>query len=104
LPDPVTKATWGNYAMISLSKAKELGIEVDTDYEYYMDKPVIELSVNNKRVQLPILVVPGMNANTIAVPVGYGRNAAYGKASEDIGKNIFPFARLMEPPLITLLM
>jgi molybdopterin-containing oxidoreductase family iron-sulfur binding subunit len=34
-----------------------------------------------------------MNANTIAVPVGYGRNAAFGKASENIGKNIFPFAR-----------
>ena len=93
LPDPVTKATWGNYALISLAKAKELNIELDTDYEYYMDKPVIEISVGAKKLQLPILVVPGMNANTIAVPAGYGRNAAFGKASEGIGKNIYPFTR-----------
>jgi len=93
LPDPVTKATWGNYALISLAKAKELNIDLDTDYEYYPDKPVIEISFNNKRVQLPILVIPGMNANTIAVPVGYGRNAAYGKASEGLGPNVFSFAR-----------
>ena len=53
LPDPVTRATWGNYAMISLAKAKELGIKLDSDYEYYMDKPVIEVGVNGKKVQLP---------------------------------------------------
>lgn len=93
LPDPVTKATWGNYAMISLDKAKELKIDLDTDYEYHPDKPVIELAIGAKKVQLPILVIPGMNPNTIAVPVGYGRNAAYGKACEGIGKNMFSFAR-----------
>ena len=26
LPDPVTRATWDNYALISTTKAKELGI------------------------------------------------------------------------------
>ncbi len=94
LPDPVTRSTWGNFAMISLAKANELGIKLDSDYEYYMDKPVIEISLNeNKKVQLPVYVVPGMNANTIAVSVGYGRNEAFGKASYDIGENVYPFAR-----------
>jgi len=94
LPDPITKATWDNYAMISTSKAEELGIDFkDKDYEYYMDKPVIEVTVNSKKVMLPILVIPGMQADTIAVAVGYGRNAAYGKASEGVGQNVFGFAR-----------
>ncbi len=93
LPDPVTKATWGNYAMISLSKAKELGIKLNTDYEYYPDKPVIELSLNNKTVQLPVLVMPGMNANTIAIAVGFGRSPKFSKAASEVGKNVFPFAR-----------
>jgi molybdopterin-containing oxidoreductase family iron-sulfur binding subunit len=35
LPDPITKATWDNYAMISMSKANELGIKLDNDYEYH---------------------------------------------------------------------
>lgn len=94
LSDPVTKATWGNYAMISMAKADELGIDYKTsDYEYYPDKPVIEISVNNKKVQLPILVIPGMNANTIAVAVGFGRNENFSKASSGVGKNVYPFAR-----------
>ncbi|MER3465066.1 MAG: hypothetical protein C4329_12270, partial [Chitinophagaceae bacterium] len=50
LPDPVTKVTWGNFAMVSVSKAKELGIELNTDYEYYQDKPLIDLTINNKKV------------------------------------------------------
>lgn len=94
LPDPITKATWGNYALISTDKAKELGIDfTSSDYEYYPDKPVIKLSVNNKEVSLPAMVIPGMHPNTIAVPVGYGRNAAFSKAAENIGQNVYPFAR-----------
>lgn len=94
MPDPVTKATYDNYAMISTAKAEELGIKYkSSDYEYYPDKPVIKLSVGGKEVSLPALVIPGMNPNTIAVAVGYGRNAAFGKASENVGKNVYPFAR-----------
>jgi hypothetical protein len=28
LPDPITRASWGNYAMISLAKANELGLSL----------------------------------------------------------------------------
>jgi molybdopterin-containing oxidoreductase family iron-sulfur binding subunit len=94
LHDPITKATWGNYAMISMSKAEELGIDYKgTDYEYYPDKPVIKITVNNKTVSLPALVIPGMNPNTIAIAVGYGRNEELGKASFGIGQNVYQFAR-----------
>lgn len=94
LPDPITKATWGNYAMISAKKAEELGIDyTDPDYEYYPNKPVIEISVGNKKVQLPVLVIPGMNANTIAVAVGLGRAESLGKALSGVGVDVFPFAR-----------
>jgi molybdopterin-containing oxidoreductase family iron-sulfur binding subunit len=94
LPDPVTKATWDNYAMISSQKAEELGIDYkSSDYEYYPSKPIIEITAGNKKVQLPVMVIPGMNANTIAVAVGYGRSASIGKAVSGVGQNIFPFAR-----------
>ncbi len=93
LPDPISKATWDNFAMISLAKASQLGIKLDVNYEYYRDKPTIELAVGNKKVTLPVLVIPGMDANTVAVALGYGRNAAYGKASYGVGQNVFPFVR-----------
>ena len=94
LPDPVTKATWDNYAMISAAKAQELGIDYKSmEYEYYQDKPVIEVTANGKKITLPVLVIPGMNADTIAVAVGYGRTENFAKATAGVGKNVFPFAR-----------
>lgn len=93
LPDPVTRADWDNYAMISVAKAKELGIDLGSDYTYYMDKPVIKITANNKEIELPVLVIPGMEKDTIAVAVGYGRNEAFGKASHNVGKNVYGFAR-----------
>ncbi|MBB1285525.1 TAT-variant-translocated molybdopterin oxidoreductase [Flavisolibacter sp. BT320] len=94
LPDPITRTTYENYAMISTKKAEELGIDYKgMDYEYYQEKPVITLAVGGKNVSLPAMVVPGMNANTIAVPVGYGRSAAFSKAAEGLGQNVFPFVR-----------
>ncbi|MGB3007890.1 MAG: 4Fe-4S dicluster domain-containing protein, partial [Chitinophagaceae bacterium] len=92
LPDPVTKATWDNYALISVAKAKELGIKLDNDYEYYPQKPVIELTIGNKKVKLPILAIPGMNADTIAIAVGYGRNEALGVTAAGVGQNVYPYA------------
>lgn len=93
IPDPISKGTWDNYAMISISKAKELGIDYDSvDYEYYPSKPVVSIKSGNKELKLPALVIPGMNANTIAVAVGYGRTKNLGKAAENVGQNAFPFA------------
>ncbi len=92
LPDPISKATWDNYAMISIKKAEELGIKLNNDYEYYPEKPVVEIAVGNKKIELPVLVIPGMNANTIAIAVGYGRNEAFGVASSGVGKNVYNLA------------
>lgn len=89
LPDPVSKATWDNYAMISVAKANELGIKLNDDYEYYPEKPVIELTIGNKKMELPVLVFPGFNADTIAVAVGYGRNEGIGKTAAGVGKNAY---------------
>ncbi|HTM93948.1 MAG TPA: TAT-variant-translocated molybdopterin oxidoreductase [Flavisolibacter sp.] len=98
LPDPVTRATWDNYALISTAKAKELGIDyLSTEYEYYTEKPLIELTVGNKKVTIPALVIPGMDPNTIAVAVGYGRNQALNAAiyeDKGLGQNVYPFAQL----------
>src|SRR5436190_5717923 len=104
LPDAISKACWDNYAMISMSKAKEL-LDLDLyynhesevgaqarDYKYYPQKPVIKITVGNKEVVLPVLVIPGMNSNTIAVAVGYGRSDKLGKTATGVGVNVYPLA------------
>jgi molybdopterin-containing oxidoreductase family iron-sulfur binding subunit len=100
LPDAISKATWDNYALISMSMAKQL-LDLDlvdgserasNNYEYYPGKPVIKISVAGKPdVELPVLVIPGMDPNTIAVAVGYGRNDEMGRTAAGAGKNVYPF-------------
>jgi MoCo/4Fe-4S cofactor protein with predicted Tat translocation signal len=98
LPDPVTKATWDNYAMISSANAKKLfGIDMtdngDIDeYEAHHQKWVLKVKANGKELDLPIIIIPGVDANTIGIALGFGRNEKIGKAVPNTGKNAFPFA------------
>jgi MoCo/4Fe-4S cofactor protein with predicted Tat translocation signal len=85
LPDPITKVTWDNYAMVSPTLAKKMfGIDVanpnskkDADkYEVHPEKPMLKITVNGKNLELPALIIPGLNASTVAIAVGYGRASA----------------------------
>ena len=38
-----------------------------------LEKPVMKFKIRKQRIQLPVLIIPGMHANTIAIAVGYGR-------------------------------
>ena len=98
LPDPITRATWDNYAMISPQIAHQLGIELNDAFEVHPEKPIITFTVGNKAVDLPILIVPGMHESTVAIAVGYGRNSTNAEKSKDylgraiagVGKNAYP--------------
>lgn len=97
LPDPVTRATWDNYAVISPALAKSLlGIDLtrngDSDsYEVHPDKPVIKLTAGGKTIELAAVIIPGTQPDTIAVAVGYGRTEKMGKSVVGSGKDVFPF-------------
>ena len=102
LPDPITRVSWDNYAIISPNLAKEkfnidLGDRRSADkYEVEVMKPVISLKVKGKVIELPIIVIPGTQANTIAVAIGYGRDENVGRAVKaeggvgTLGKNAYP--------------
>ncbi len=106
LPDPITKAVWDNYVMIS----PKLGISLlnvdissqrDADkFEVHPDKPLLSVKIGNKEITLPALIVPGMQEDTVAIAVGYGRSSAkpentsknIGGAANGAGKNAFGLA------------
>ncbi|MEP6844514.1 MAG: TAT-variant-translocated molybdopterin oxidoreductase, partial [Panacibacter sp.] len=100
MPDPVTRATWDNYLVISPAKAKTLldidlanGGESDA-YEVHPEKQVVSITVNGKSINLPVLIIPGTHPDTAGIAVGYGRNAEVGKTAAGVGQNVFPFAAL----------
>ena len=51
----------------------------------------MKFTINKKEIELPVLIVPGMQTNTIAVAVGYGRSEKTGRAANAVGKNAYPF-------------
>ncbi len=104
--DPISKATWDNYAMISPQMGKSLfGIDIfirrDSDkYEVNVQKPTIKITSNGKTIELPVLIIPGTHPNVIAVAVGYGRQSNnkdktgefIGPAANGVGINVYPLA------------
>ncbi|MFM7671287.1 MAG: TAT-variant-translocated molybdopterin oxidoreductase [Bacteroidota bacterium] len=99
LPDGVSKATWDNYALMSMPMAKQLlgldligGSEKEiNNYEFYPEKPVVKITLGKKEIELPVIIVPGMQSNTIAVSVGYGRGEKLGKTAAGVGQNAYVF-------------
>lgn len=99
MPDPITKATWDNYACVSPKKAKELGAELTSITEVVTAKKVVKVKANGVEMKLPLVVVPGMHNDVVAVALGYGRDAKVGRAAaagvdkwgkEIGGKNAYP--------------
>lgn len=100
MPDPVTRATWDNYAIVSPAMAKTLlNIDIASDtesdkYEVNPEKKVIEVKVNGVSKKMPVLIIPGTHANTIGIALGYGRSPKIGKTAEGSGVDVFPFTSM----------
>ena len=97
LPDPVTRATWDNYVIVSPAMARKL-LQIDLNdggqadaYEVNPPKKVIKVTCNGQSVELPALIMPGPHPDTIGIALGYGRAEQLGKAVVGTGKNAYPF-------------
>jgi MoCo/4Fe-4S cofactor protein with predicted Tat translocation signal len=104
LPDPISKVTWDNYAMMGPDMYKELfGKDVLTDkgasdaYEVQPEKPVVKITAGKNTIELPVLLIPGVQKDTVAIAVGYGRQSAdaattatnIGRSANGAGKNAY---------------
>jgi MoCo/4Fe-4S cofactor protein with predicted Tat translocation signal len=85
LPHPITKACWDNYAMISPAMAKKLGVA---------NNDMLNVTLVQKSLKLPVMLQPGMADDTIVVELGYGREVA-GPIGDNVGfnANIFQSAK-----------
>jgi molybdopterin-containing oxidoreductase family iron-sulfur binding subunit len=65
LPDPITKLTWDNAALLAPSLAKKLQVS---------DGQLLRLRAQGKEITLPALLVPGQHPQVVGVALGYGRS------------------------------
>jgi molybdopterin-containing oxidoreductase family iron-sulfur binding subunit len=100
LPDPITRAVWDNYLIVSPALARTL-LDIDLNvpgqadaYETRPAKKVVKLTANGKSISLPALIIPGTHPDTVGIAVGYGRSEKVGKAAKGVGQNAFILAAL----------
>jgi molybdopterin-containing oxidoreductase family iron-sulfur binding subunit len=79
LPKPVTSLSWDNAALVSGATLTKYGLEEDD---------IVELSVNERKVNAPVIVVPGHPDNSVTVHLGYGREFA-GRVGSGAGFNAY---------------
>jgi Fe-S-cluster-containing dehydrogenase component len=75
LPDPLTKLTWDNPALLSPKTADSLGVA---------SEDVVRVDYAGRSLELPVWVLPGMADGVVALTVGYGRTHA-GRVGTGVG-------------------
>jgi molybdopterin-containing oxidoreductase family iron-sulfur binding subunit len=89
LPNPVTKATWGNPILISISDAERLGIQ---------DGDILRITAKNASLEVPAVVQPGQTPGVCSLTFGYGRQT--GSIAAGVGVNAFALMDPASPSLV----
>ncbi|HOJ04514.1 MAG TPA: TAT-variant-translocated molybdopterin oxidoreductase [Bacteroidota bacterium] len=79
LPDPVTKVTWDNVAVLSKATAQRLGVK---------QEDVLRISTAAGSVELPAFIQPGMADDMLYTTTGFGRREG-GRVLDGKGVNAF---------------
>ena len=79
LGDPVTKLAWDNAALVSPSTATRAGVS---------SEDVVEIEVRGRTVRAPVLILPGMADDVVAIALGYGQAIA-DRVSSGAGANAY---------------
>jgi MoCo/4Fe-4S cofactor protein with predicted Tat translocation signal len=79
LPDPLTKLTWDNPALVSPKTAESLGL-ANQDW--------VRLDYAGRSLELPVWLLPGMTDGVVALTLGYGRSRA-GRIGSGVGFDAF---------------
>jgi MoCo/4Fe-4S cofactor protein with predicted Tat translocation signal len=94
MPKPLTKITWDNVAYVGVKTAERLGVPIIRSGN--RDQDLVEIAIGNRRVRMPVWVLPGTAENVIAVHFGYGRTRS-GRVGNGIGVDAFPLRTSAAP-------
>lgn len=86
LPDPMTKITWDNVALMSPNTAEQLGVK---------NEDVVSVTINGTSIEIAAWIQPGHVDDSISLTVGYGREgigrvADYDNEQKAGGINVYP--------------
>ncbi len=79
LPDPVTKISWDNVALISPSTARSLELN---------NADVVQIIIDGRDLEIPVWIQPGQADKTVSVALGYGIMGR-GRVADGVGANSY---------------
>jgi molybdopterin-containing oxidoreductase family iron-sulfur binding subunit len=87
LPDPITKLTWDNAALMAPETAAAQSVSRGD---------VVKLEVDGRFITIPVLTVPGIAPDTVVLPLGYGRKFG-GAVADNVGASAFALRTTRTP-------
>ena len=89
-PDPITRASWDNYLLVSYDDAKEFGFENPVKDNGAINGNYAKITVNGVTLEnIPVMIQPGQANGTVGLALGYGRNINM-KEEMHVGVNAYP--------------
>lgn len=79
LPDPMSKLTWDNAALIGVKTATQLGVSRSGD--------MIKLKGSNQELEIGVYVLPGIADDTVVLPLGYARGDTFQRPAGFVSYN-----------------
>ena len=95
LPDPMTKITWDNVALMSPSTAESLGLPKERAFNS-SDVPIVRIETNDGTIEIAAWVQPGHADESITLYAGYGRNTI-GRVADGVGVDVYPLRTTNAP-------
>jgi molybdopterin-containing oxidoreductase family iron-sulfur binding subunit len=89
LPKQVTNLSWDNAALMDLSLMEKLDIQ---------ENEAIEVTLNGRKLIVPVLMVPGHAKDAVTVHLGLGRGADGGRVGAGVGFSAYQL-RTSDAPL-----
>jgi molybdopterin-containing oxidoreductase family iron-sulfur binding subunit len=97
LPDPISKVTWENAALLAPKTAKSTGVT---------DGDRVRLSIDGKTINVTAVIAPGQAERSVMLALGWGRTAAGGLGGSrradvtPVGANAYPLRTSKQPFLL----
>ncbi|TVR13603.1 MAG: 4Fe-4S dicluster domain-containing protein [Balneolaceae bacterium] len=88
LPEPMTKITWDNVALMSAATAEKIGINPRRSFRNN-DVPKVRISAGDTTIEIGAWVEPGHADDSITLTVGYGRENI-GRVADGVGVDTYP--------------
>lgn len=81
IPDPMTKLSWDNAAMLSMATARKLNVQ---------NGDMLKVSANDATLEIPAWILPGHADDSVSIFLGWGRELEHCKVADGAGFNAYP--------------